>query len=199
MKGYLLEFVNKEAWVNKCEILNVLIDEETLDGMKGDETILIKVGNKKRTVNAEVVFSNKNKAIKKAKEYNIKQEIKRDNLRECYWCKKKIVSDRDLTIDHIKPKSKCRTWEEAWDKSNMVISCFACNQNKEDLNPKLNLHIQRKAEFIKYKAPRLPLSNRKICSYISSKENNSQYISKRDSAFYNVKAFFMGKNYTKLA
>ena len=51
---------------------------------------------------------------------------KRDNY-QCAYCGKY----RDLTIDHIKPKSKGGkdTWE------NLISACFKCNSRKGDRTP----------------------------------------------------------------
>lgn len=52
--------------------------------------------------------------------------ISRDNY-TCQYCKKKLPK-KDLTIDHVIPKSKGgkSTWE------NCVAACFACNTSKAD-------------------------------------------------------------------
>lgn len=196
MNGYMVEFKNREASVKECEIVNVLIDKNILKEKDKHELITVCIGTKKQQIEVRNFYTSKEKAEKCSKEYNIKQKIKNENKHICYWCSKELKRHRDITIDHVKPKSKCSSWDEAWNEKNLVISCIKCNQTKDNLNPKLNLHIQRKAELIKYKTPRL--AQQKVCSGISSKIENAEYIMKRDSRFYNIKAFFMRENFVKL-
>lgn len=55
-----------------------------------------------------------------------KRIFKRDNY-ECCYC----GSKRNLTIDHIIPKS--RGGSNHWD--NLVTSCSRCNSNKDNMTP----------------------------------------------------------------
>lgn len=60
---------------------------------------------------------------------NIKKEFKNENEKVCYYCKKSITNEKELTVDHLIPLS--RGGKD--DKTNMVISCRKCNFEKGDL------------------------------------------------------------------
>ena len=57
---------------------------------------------------------------------NKKNIFKRDG-NECGYCGSKT----NLTLDHIKPKSK--GGEHTWD--NLITCCKKCNEKKDDLTP----------------------------------------------------------------
>lgn len=57
-----------------------------------------------------------------------RQNIFRRDGHKCGYCK----SDKDLTIDHIFPKS--RGGDNSW--KNLVTCCKKCNNKKDDMTPK---------------------------------------------------------------
>jgi hypothetical protein len=61
-------------------------------------------------------------------------ELSRIHDSICQYCLKKFKI-ADLTIDHIKPKSKGGTDEH----ENRTLACLKCNQKKSDHSPFLNI------------------------------------------------------------
>lgn len=57
-------------------------------------------------------------------------EFKRLAPHICFYCGKKIIEDNDLTVDHVRPKSK----NGKTLISNLVIACKDCNKNKGSKN-----------------------------------------------------------------
>ena len=197
MRGYLVMIKNKVAVAKECRVVNFLIGVEEIAKMEKNESFIVECEGVKRAITKRRFYLTLSVAGRMAKEYNIKQKIKKERKLECFWCEKKLNVD-NATIDHITPKCKYKDWEMAWRESNLTISCYDCNHTKSNLDPKLNLHIQRKAELIKYRRAKLSSKNRKICRSINPYADNVQQISKRDSSFYNVKAFFMKQKFTRL-
>jgi 5-methylcytosine-specific restriction endonuclease McrA len=72
-------------------------------------------------------------------------ELSRIHDSICQYCLKKFKI-ADLTIDHIKPKSKGGTDEH----ENRTLACLDCNQKKSDHSPFFNI----KNEIVK--APAIP-------------------------------------------
>ncbi len=69
----------------------------------------------------------------KKKRLSLAELIKINNC-ICQYCLKKFVV-ADLTIDHIKPKSKGGSDEH----ENRALACLKCNQKKSDHSPFLNI------------------------------------------------------------
>lgn len=58
----------------------------------------------------------------------IREQIIREQGRFCQECGREIKDDFDLTVDHIKPRSKFP--EFALDASNLRVLCRSCNSTK---------------------------------------------------------------------
>lgn len=58
----------------------------------------------------------------------IREQVIQEQGRMCQRCRRHISNDNDLTVDHIKPRSKFP--ELALDKSNLQILCRTCNSAK---------------------------------------------------------------------
>jgi hypothetical protein len=58
----------------------------------------------------------------------LREQVIKEQGRLCQECNRRIKDDYDLTVDHIKPRSKCP--ELALDKSNLQILCRKCNSAK---------------------------------------------------------------------
>ncbi len=64
-------------------------------------------------------------------EWNIiRKQIIKENSRFCSECKKNITKNIDVTVDHIKPRSKYP--DLALEKSNLRVLCRSCNASKGD-------------------------------------------------------------------
>lgn len=59
---------------------------------------------------------------------NVRAEVLRENTNICQSCGRKIELANDLTVDHIKPRSKFP--KLALDKSNLQVLCRRCNSAK---------------------------------------------------------------------
>ena len=72
-------------------------------------------------------------------------------IKACVYC----GSSMSPTIDHIIPKSKWHVYSIKRrildNKSNKVIACFKCNQEKDSMSPKMwfDLHPEFKEHFIR--------------------------------------------------
>jgi hypothetical protein len=60
----------------------------------------------------------------------LRAEVIREQGRCCLECGRHVAWDFDLTVDHIKPRSKFP--ELALDKSNLRVLCRQCNSSKGD-------------------------------------------------------------------
>jgi 5-methylcytosine-specific restriction endonuclease McrA len=58
----------------------------------------------------------------------LREQVIGEQGRRCQKCGRQIVQDFDLTVDHIKPRSKFP--DLALDKSNLQVLCRACNSTK---------------------------------------------------------------------
>ncbi|MBN2295773.1 MAG: HNH endonuclease [Pirellulales bacterium] len=58
----------------------------------------------------------------------LREQVIAEQGRRCRQCGRHIASDFDLTVDHIKPRSKFP--ELALDKSNLQVLCRQCNSSK---------------------------------------------------------------------
>lgn len=58
----------------------------------------------------------------------VREQVIQDQGRVCQECGSRIITDYDLTVDHIKPRSKFP--EFALDKSNLQVLCRRCNSAK---------------------------------------------------------------------
>lgn len=63
------------------------------------------------------------------KERNIMDNFKKNNPCICYICGKQITDEKELTVDHIVPKSRGGKTIEG----NMAICCLDCNRDKADM------------------------------------------------------------------
>ena len=82
---------------------------------------------KRRTEEREAFYSSPEWAF-------IRDIIIQEHGRVCHRCGKKIKKDVDLTVDHIKPRSKFP--DLALDKSNLRVLCRQCNSRKGAREPK---------------------------------------------------------------
>jgi 5-methylcytosine-specific restriction endonuclease McrA len=60
----------------------------------------------------------------------LREQVITEQGRRCRQCKRLITDDFELTVDHIKPRSKFP--ELALDKSNLRVLCRQCNSSKGD-------------------------------------------------------------------
>jgi 5-methylcytosine-specific restriction endonuclease McrA len=58
----------------------------------------------------------------------VREQVIQEQGRVCQECRSRITDDYDLTVDHIKPRSKFP--ELALDKSNLQVLCRRCNSSK---------------------------------------------------------------------
>jgi len=59
---------------------------------------------------------------------SLRQQVIKEQPKICAACGEKITKKSDLTIDHIKPRSKFP--ELALEKSNLQVLCRSCNSVK---------------------------------------------------------------------
>lgn len=62
-------------------------------------------------------------------ERNLIKKIKSSRKKICYYCGKKIETEKDLTVDHLTPSSRGGLTTE----ENLEICCFKCNTEKSDM------------------------------------------------------------------
>lgn len=60
----------------------------------------------------------------------IRKEVIREEGNVCSECKQRIASQEDVTVDHIKPRSKYP--DLALDRKNLRVLCRSCNSRKGD-------------------------------------------------------------------
>jgi len=89
----------------------------------------------KVTARLEELARERQKKIEEAKTFYastewrlIREQVIKEQKRVCQICGCRITKDYDLTVDHIKPKSKFP--ELALDKSNLQVLCRRCNSSK---------------------------------------------------------------------
>jgi hypothetical protein len=58
----------------------------------------------------------------------LREQVIKEQGRLCQECRCEVAEDYDLTVDHIKPRSKYP--ELALDKSNLQVLCRSCNSTK---------------------------------------------------------------------
>jgi len=58
----------------------------------------------------------------------VREQVIQEQGHVCQECRRRITTDYDLTVDHIKPRSKFP--ELALDKSNLQVLCRRCNSAK---------------------------------------------------------------------
>ena len=58
----------------------------------------------------------------------VREQVIQEQERVCQECGRRVKTDYDLTVDHIKPRSKFP--ELALDKSNLQVLCRRCNSAK---------------------------------------------------------------------
>ncbi len=63
----------------------------------------------------------------------LREQVIAEQGRRCRRCGRSIVNDFDLTVDHIRPRSKFP--ELALDRSNLEVLCRQCNSSKGDTIP----------------------------------------------------------------
>ena len=59
---------------------------------------------------------------------NLRQQVIKEQPSICAVCGEKITKKSDLTVDHIKPRSKFP--ELSLEKSNLQVLCRSCNSAK---------------------------------------------------------------------
>jgi hypothetical protein len=110
------------------------------------------------------------------------KKIKSERPHICYYCKKEIIEDSDLTIDHLMPSCKGGKSTE----SNLVISCSHCNNEKGDMTEEeyyiylKNKHIANSAIHMnKIKIPYMylksPISEKKIANALNYYLQNDKF------------------------
>lgn len=58
----------------------------------------------------------------------VREQVIQEQGRVCQECRRRITEDSDVTVDHIKPRSKFP--QLALEKSNLQVSCRRCNSAK---------------------------------------------------------------------
>ena len=66
----------------------------------------------------------------------IRKQIIKESGRVCSECKKYIRNNKDVTVDHIRPRSKYP--ELALDKQNLRVLCRSCNSRKGDRDSEIS-------------------------------------------------------------
>jgi 5-methylcytosine-specific restriction endonuclease McrA len=75
----------------------------------------------------------------------VREQVIQEQGRVCQECRSRITDDFDLTVDHIKPRSKFP--ELALDKSNLQVLCRRCNSakgaiyNEENTSAQLSMRL----------------------------------------------------------
>lgn len=102
----------------------------------------------------------------KSSEKTIIQTIKKEHEHICYYCKKLITNQTDLTVDHKEPYDGANTTYE-----NCVITCSKCNGEKNCMN-ELEYHNYLSFKSEMSKLPKNKLKDRldKIISLLRSRE-----------------------------
>ena len=75
----------------------------------------------------------------------IREQVIQDKGCICQECGRRILNDYDLTVDHIKPRSKFP--ELALEKSNLQILCRNCNSSKGATHDESSLKIDEGFSF----------------------------------------------------
>ena len=70
----------------------------------------------------------------------VREQVIQEQGRICQECGKRITDDFDLTVDHIKPRSKFP--KLALDKSNLQILCRKCNSAKGAIYNEATVSVQ---------------------------------------------------------
>jgi len=77
----------------------------------------------------------------------LREQVIAEQGQRCRQCGRHIADNFDLTIDHIKPRSKFP--ELALDKSNLQVLCRQCNSSKGDTVPDSPSGVLEASEAIK--------------------------------------------------
>lgn len=70
----------------------------------------------------------------------VREQVIQEQGRVCQECGSRIIEDFDLTVDHIKPRSKFP--ELALDKSNLQVLCRKCNSAKGAIYNEITISSQ---------------------------------------------------------
>lgn len=114
------------------------------------------------------------------------QRFKRTRFHRCYYCKRIIIDNQEVTCDHYIAYSKGGKTT----KSNFRIACYNCNQKKANMNPKHFLALQRKANTRKLKEFTSDNKRTKISKLIHDSDSleDKLFIARSDSRFLNIRA-----------
>ena len=73
-----------------------------------------------------------------------KKYLRADFSYRCGYCdfsEAELAGARHFHVDHYKPSSKCASWQEANQYSNLIYSCGKCNEKKSDYWPATLFHV----------------------------------------------------------
>lgn len=84
----------------------------------------------------------------------------------CHWCNVLTLHpsvsppfDPNMaTLDHVKPRRECTSFEQYRAETNHVLSCMECNQQRDAVDIALLDHQKKKQEFL----DRLKASARRV-------------------------------------
>lgn len=77
----------------------------------------------------------------------LRKQVIAEQGRRCRQCGRHVPDDFDLTVDHIKPRSKFP--ELALDKSNLQVLCRQCNSSKGNTIPDGLRELSEPSEVVK--------------------------------------------------
>jgi 5-methylcytosine-specific restriction endonuclease McrA len=83
----------------------------------------------------------------------LREQVLSERGRRCEKCGQDIRSDFDLTVDHVKPRSKFP--ELALDKSNLQVLCRRCNSSKGATYDESSMPLETTAEVPSASAERV--------------------------------------------
>lgn len=133
-------FIVKKNRIHRVQLIN-----------KGAEKTLIKLDKEELFIsNNSIYYSYKEANVARA-EMKIVKDFKKKNITKqgygrCAYCNEKLHKEQ-LSVDHIRClasypgkrrglRDNEDLWSEAWDESNLCLSCNGCNEEKDRLHAK---------------------------------------------------------------
>jgi 5-methylcytosine-specific restriction endonuclease McrA len=93
-----------------------------------------------KVLNNNIAKSAQSKALSTRKRVDMKIKMLAKWKFECFWCGMLFKSKKEVTLDHLIPRSK----GGKNNKDNLVLACMDCNTKKADMMPLTFLNRNRK-------------------------------------------------------